>query len=175
MLDAHAHGAGDSPEWQPRWNELTETIERQRAAMKAAGQSTEEYDRNIKKDVRRFLKDEQHLSDSEIDARLAGAADPLDVVKPYLKGDKDARMLEENLRTMPADASPVTERTAAATPGEIAAANDAPAPPVHLDALSAAASLTAAGILVSETDDATHGLQGQERDTQTQRGTGSPT
>jgi hypothetical protein len=94
MLDAHAHGAGDSPDFLPRWNALVEKTERQHAAMRAAGQSTEEYDRNLNASVRRFLK-AKGLSDAEIDKRPAASNNPLDAVKPYLKNDKDSRDLEQ--------------------------------------------------------------------------------
>jgi hypothetical protein len=98
MLDLHAHGAGDSPEFMPRWNALVAKTERQRAAMRAAGQSTEEYDRNLNTSVRRFLKDEKHMTDAEIDKRLSGGVDPLEVVKPLLKHDGQSRALERQSR-----------------------------------------------------------------------------
>lgn len=81
MLDAHAHGAGDSPDFLPRWNALVEKTTKQRAAMHAAGQKTEEFDRNLNTAVRRFLK-AKGLTDAEIDARLASGRDPLEAVKP---------------------------------------------------------------------------------------------
>lgn len=83
MLDAHAHGAGDSPEFMRRWNALAEKTARQHAAMRAAGQSTEEYDRRIAAHVRAFLK-HQGLPDTEIDKRLAGTANPLEAAAPLL-------------------------------------------------------------------------------------------
>lgn len=95
MLDAHAHGAGDSPEFMPRWNALAEKLQGQRAAMRAAGQSTEECDRNLAASVRLYLKETARLSDAEIDERLAGIANPLDVVKPFLKKSHASRKLEE--------------------------------------------------------------------------------
>ena len=104
MLDLHAHGAGDSPDFLPRWNALVDKTERQRAAMHAAGQSTEEYDHHVKDSVRRFLKDEGKLSDAEIDKRLAASANPLDAVKPYITSDSAARNLTHRMQYS-ADAS----------------------------------------------------------------------
>jgi hypothetical protein len=73
MLDANPRSANDSPEWQSRRDKLTQTIHRQRAAMVASGQSTDEYDRNVASDVRRFLK-AKGLTHAEIERRLNRAA-----------------------------------------------------------------------------------------------------
>jgi len=52
-----AHGAGDSPGIHAALERAgSPRPERQHAAMKAAGQSTEEYDRNLTTSVRRFLQ-----------------------------------------------------------------------------------------------------------------------
>jgi hypothetical protein len=47
MIDARAHGASDSPDFTPRLSSLVETVRRQHAAMRAAGQSTEEFDDSL--------------------------------------------------------------------------------------------------------------------------------
>jgi hypothetical protein len=98
MLDQHAHGAGDSPEFAGRWQTLAEKAQKQRAAMHAAGQSTEEYDRNVREAARRFLHDEAHLPDAEIEQKLKGETDPLRVVEPYLKNGHAARLMEETVK-----------------------------------------------------------------------------
>ena len=77
MLDAHAHGAGASPDFLPKWNAIAEKAERQRDAMRATGQSTVEYDRRIDESVRRYLH-QKGVPEAEIDDRLAHAANPID-------------------------------------------------------------------------------------------------
>jgi hypothetical protein len=155
MLDANAHGAGASPQFMPHWNALVTKIQHQHAAMRAAGQSTAEFDSHVTASVRRFLK-AKGLSDAEIDQRLRASADPLDAVKPFLGNDHDSQGLEHTLRSA-ADAiqtasplvPPRTEAGAGATPA------DAPSA-VHLDALGA--KLKAAGVQISGTTHAGHGL-----------------
>jgi hypothetical protein len=97
MLDAHAHGAGDSPDFMPRWNTLVEKIGRQRDAMQAAGQSTAEFDSHVTTSLRSYLK-AKRLSDAEIDARLKAYANPLDAAKGLLKDDRDSHYLERKIR-----------------------------------------------------------------------------
>lgn len=97
MLDAQAHGAGGSPEFAPRWNRLVEATKRQHAAMRAAGQSTEEFDRNLVASVRQYLKN-KGLTPAEIEAALASSADPLDAVAPYLKTEQDAQGLGRSIK-----------------------------------------------------------------------------
>ncbi len=92
MLDAHSHGAGASPEFLPRWTRLVETTQRHREALRAEGRDTTEFDRNLVASVRQYLRT-KGLSELAIDAALAGGADPLDAVKPYLKSEKDAQAL----------------------------------------------------------------------------------
>lgn len=155
MLDAQAHGAGNSPEFMPRWNALVQKTERQRAAMQAAGQSTAEFDQNLTTSVRSYLK-AKGLSDPEIDNRLAAAANPLDVVQPYLKDDSDSRSLESKVeRASPLAVTPQSlprvESTNVVPPSPIESA-------INLNA--AAANLKAAGVQMSDVGDAdpTHGL-----------------
>lgn len=97
MLDAHAHGAGDSPDFAPRWERVTSAIESQRQIVQMQGHSTEEFDRNLAASVHRYLKS-KGLSDDEIAARLALDADPLAAVKPYLQSEEDAKALDAALR-----------------------------------------------------------------------------
>jgi hypothetical protein len=166
MLDAHAHGAGDSPDFMPRWNALAEKTQRQRTAMRAAGQSTEEYDRNLKASVRRFLKDEAHLSDAEIDKRLAEVADPLDAVKPYLKDDKESRHLEKMTTTMA-----VAAHTAASALPRVVASDDTPTEaPTTITVDAVTAKLKAAGVQMSDTASTGHGLAIQKPAAKTELG-----
>jgi hypothetical protein len=87
MLDLHAHGAGNSPDFTPSLNAMVNKSDAQRNAMKAAGQSTKEFDDRLHTSLHRFLKDEKGLSDSESDKRLGTFANPLDAVKSFLKDD----------------------------------------------------------------------------------------
>lgn len=96
MLDAHAHGASDSPEFLPRWNRLVETARKQHELMRAEGRSTDEFDHNMQDSVRHYLKF-QGLSDHEIEARLAASADPLEAVKPYLHSEHEAQALNQSM------------------------------------------------------------------------------
>jgi len=59
----------------------------QRNAMKAAGQSTEEFDHRLDAAVRRSLKYEKGLSGAEIDKRMGTFANPLDAAKALMKDD----------------------------------------------------------------------------------------
>lgn len=85
MLDAHDHGAGASPQFMPKFNAEAEKVERQRNAMKAAGQSTEEFDHRLDAAVRRSLTYEKGLSGAEIDKRMGTFANPLDAAKSLMK------------------------------------------------------------------------------------------
>jgi hypothetical protein len=94
MLDAQANGAGASPDFMPRWNDISKAARGQRDAMQRAGQSTEEFDRNIRQTVRRFLA-AKGLSETEIDTALSASPDPLKAVEPYLKNAQDVQLLEK--------------------------------------------------------------------------------
>lgn len=96
MLDAEAHGAGESPDFAPRWNQLRDQLSKQRLLVEAEGLSTEEYDRNMQSSVRRFLK-AKGVSEAEIEAKLKATADPLDAAQPYLTSAKDAETLKAEL------------------------------------------------------------------------------
>lgn len=161
MLDAHAHGAGDSPEFMPRWNALAEKLERQRAAMHAAGQSTEECDRNLVASVRQYLKEKARLSEAEITALLAKAANPLDAVKPFLEKGHASRSLDE--------AAVIIMDTARTKPEElprVEAVGDDPKPdiPMTVDPDALRARLKAAGIVTGDNTESVvgHGLPSQK-------------
>lgn len=94
MLDAHAHGAGASPEFLPRWNRLVEQLHQQREALRTAGKSTEAFDRQLREDIRAALQREG-LSAKQI-AQVLAADDPLRAVTPHL-ADQSARDLEIRL------------------------------------------------------------------------------
>lgn len=104
MLDAHGHGAGDSPEFASRWSEITQVLDKQRTAMRAQGLSTEECDHNLRDSVRRYLAG-KGLSPEQIDAQLRQSADPLDAVKPYLRTEQDAKSLQAEVVTQPVASS----------------------------------------------------------------------
>lgn len=77
LLDAKAHGADDSPEFDATLSKATETWRTQRAAVAGAGISTKDADQALASDVRRYLA-QQGLSPAQIKARLAVSSDPLD-------------------------------------------------------------------------------------------------
>jgi hypothetical protein len=156
MLDANVHGAADSPDFLARWNALAVKAERQRAAMRAAGQSTDEYDHRLGESVRRFLK-ARGLSDAEIEKRLAGHANPLEVVKPFLRPDHAGRALEEKAQLLRHVEQAAPQPLARVEASDAAA--PAPAPPtVILDSISA--KLKSAGVKMTETAETVpaHGL-----------------
>lgn len=151
MLDAHAHGAGNSPEFLPQWNRLVEATERQRAALRAEGRSTEEFDRNMVASIRRYLRD-KGLTEAQIDAALADAANPLDAVKPYLNDEKEAKGLER-LAVLADDVVINKEAPTAITVGiSLPTAADQSATPIVTDAPDLAdvmAAFKAAGVTVA--------------------------
>jgi hypothetical protein len=162
MLDANAHGAGASPQFMPHWNALVDKIQRQHAAMRAAGQSTAEFDSHVTASVRRFLK-AKGLSDAEIDQRLRASADPLDAVKPFLSDDRDsqdlAAKIERTAVKPEAPALPLPRAEAVAIPD---------AAPPTIDAGALGAKLKAAGLQISDNADAAgHGLAVQKLPTKT--------
>jgi hypothetical protein len=108
MADAKAHGAGDSPEFEGRWNELVTSTQRLRDAARANGVSTDEFDRNLRDDLRGILKS-KGLSDTEVASRFAANPDPLEAVKAYVKGDDDFQKVQrttQRAQTMAAMISP---------------------------------------------------------------------
>ncbi len=108
MLDAHAHGAGNSPDFKSKWNSLTDTAKQQHDAMQAAGQSTAEFDQHVTAGVTRYLK-AKGLTENEINARLAASSAPLDTVKPYINSaDKGGKAQDD-----PAPQSPSIDAIAA--------------------------------------------------------------
>jgi hypothetical protein len=159
MLDAHAHGAGGSPEFMPRWNALADRLQCQRAAMHAAGQSTGAFDRDLTASVRGFLK-AKGLPDAGIDARLAGSASPLDAVRPFLKDDHASRQLENRMELTVAPTAPFPPLPRAGMTGD----GEAPAAPLTIDPEAMRARLKAAGILtVSSAEPVSgHGLSVQK-------------
>ena len=138
LLDAKAHGADDSPEFDATFNKATETWRNQRAAVAGAGISTKEADQALTHDVRRYLA-QQGLSTAQIEARLAVSADPLDAAASIEKADT---------------------KEAAVKPAEVVAAPSQPvAQPNELD--DAMAALKAAGVLPppAQPTAAMHGLK----------------
>ena len=97
MLDAHAHGAGDNPDFQDKWDELAAKTDRLRASMRTTGRSTEEYDKQIREDVVAFLN-ARGLNDGQIDEALQKNVNPVDAVKPYLESNKASTTLANDIR-----------------------------------------------------------------------------
>jgi hypothetical protein len=158
MLDADAHGAGNSPDFMPHWNALVQKVEAERAAARAAGVSTEEFDRNLRDSIRSFLK-AKHLSDAEID-RVLSSADPLEAVKPLLRDEHDTRVLEEKVQL-----SRHIEQAASTQPvARVETSTSAPTreAPISIDAMAAAmsAKLQAPKLQVTDAGDTApaHGL-----------------
>jgi hypothetical protein len=163
MLDAHAHGAGASGDFLPRWERLTATLHRQRQAMQAAGQSTAAFDHGIAEDARDYLR-HRGLSPAEIEAKLE-ANSPLEAVKPHLTSTRDVRALERATWRSAQDA-PLSLQI-------VPASEVAPADPAGASDLGVmAAKLRAAGVQVetSPLHAAGHGLavgEGRQPDLRT--------
>lgn len=113
MLDAHAHGAGNSADFASRWDRLIETTRRHRDALSTAGQDTREFDTRIERAVRRHLKT-KGMSDRDIDAALSRAANPLEAARLSLasaaeaiamKSEIDYRLRDDQDRAPPAVAA----------------------------------------------------------------------
>jgi hypothetical protein len=137
LLDAHAHGAGDSADFAPRWNEITQALDKQRSLMRAQGLSTEECDQNLRDSVRRYLAG-KGLSPDQIDAQLRQSADPLDAAKPYLRSERDVQALQTAVETQAVAELPKVVTVSAQSPGASA----------EFEALTA--SLQARGVVVTD-------------------------
>lgn len=83
MVDAYAHGAGESPEFNERWDALVESTTKLRVAAISNGQSTEAFDNNLRDDLRAILK-AKGLTDAQIDAHFVAHADPLEAAKAFV-------------------------------------------------------------------------------------------
>lgn len=97
MLDAHAHGAGDNPDFRNKWYELREKTDRLHASIRTAGRSTEEYDKGISDDVTAFLK-AKGLSDAQTREVLAKSKNPLDAVDAYIGKDSESTKLANDIQ-----------------------------------------------------------------------------
>lgn len=95
MVDAKAHGAGDCPEFQQRWDALVTTTEKLREQIRRNGGSTKEFDDRLRDELRATLK-AKGLTDAEIDARFAATPDPLQAVKAYMKGGDDVAQIQRS-------------------------------------------------------------------------------
>lgn len=99
MTDAKAHGAGNSPEFESRWNELVATTQRLRDEIVRSGGSTKEFDDKLRDDLRTIMKS-KGLSDAEIDARLAAHADnPLEAAKDFVGETEIQRLSNDTVVT----------------------------------------------------------------------------
>jgi len=116
MVDAHAHGAGDSPEFQQRWNELVATTGNLRDAVRRSGGSTAEFDNRLRADLRTILK-AKGLSDAQIDAQFAGHPDPLEAAKAYVAGEDELGALREHIDGLAQERSPASPTAPEASGG----------------------------------------------------------
>lgn len=149
MVDAKTHGAGDSPEFQQRWNNLVATTEKLRDAVRRSGGSTAEFDDHLREDLRRILKS-KGVSDAQIDEQFAAHPDPLEAAKAFVAGNDDVATIGQAARRAAATDSPHIHETDAP-----------PLPPAPLS--SAIAKLAAAGVGVdsapcSDADNFEHGV-----------------
>lgn len=83
LADAYAHGAGNSPEFREKWDALVASTAKLRDAAAASGISTEEFDRNLREDLRRILKS-KGLSEAQIDAHFAANPNPLEAARAFV-------------------------------------------------------------------------------------------
>lgn len=155
MLDANAHGAGDNPDFRPKWDELEEKTNKLRSSMRAAGKSTDEYDRQIRGDVIAFLK-AKGLSEGEIKDALAKNGKPLDAVKPYLGSDDETRHLVNTIGI--GNSSRETK-----SPAPVSNERRPDDQPVSIDLDAMNAKLVAAGLTgAPNTESSGHGLSIQK-------------
>jgi hypothetical protein len=159
MVDADAHGAGRSPEFRQRWNELAGTTARLREQVARSGGSTAQFDERLRGELRATLR-ARGIADSEIDARLAAhPGDPLAAVQDTMRSADDLRAIDRSVsqigyrESMPTPAAPTI----------VAVANQ---PFVAVGMNDIVAELRAAGITAAQqpTDhEFAHGVTGQER------------
>ena len=109
MVDAKGHGADQSPEFGQRWNSLAATTDRLRGAARATGQPTEEFDHNLRDNLRRTLK-AKGFTDAEIDARFAATPDPLQAARDFV-GTDDRTPAKPAAAVAPAEHPPVQSLT----------------------------------------------------------------
>ncbi|MDH4745885.1 hypothetical protein OMP43_17810 [Sphingomonas sp. CBMAI 2297] len=155
MADAKAHGAGNSPEFQQRWDALAASTEKLRDEVRRSGGSIHEFDNRLRIDLRAILKS-KGLTDTEIDAQFAARPDPLDAMKAFV-AEKDLDAIAAKLRADGASpaAGPMKET---ATPSPAAAS----VLPENIN--DAVSDLKAMGFAVTEHDAAAepvHGVSGK--------------
>jgi hypothetical protein len=83
MLDAGAHGADRSPEWQKRMEQMDEVRGNLRAAMRENGKDAKVADAIERDSTRAFLKS-KGLSENEIDQAMRRGHSVAAVIEPYL-------------------------------------------------------------------------------------------
>lgn len=153
MVDAKAHGAGESPEFQQRWNDLVSTTEKLRDEVRRSGGSTKEFDDRLREDLRRILK-AKGLTDAQIDAQFAAHPDPLEAAKAYVQDGETTQRVSisiSKLGNRMTDASTIVA---------------APAPVLTLNFDDVAAELCTTGTVTAEQQAESpfaHGLQSAER------------
>ncbi len=83
MLDAGAHGADRSDEWQQRMKRFDEVGENLHAALRETGHDTKAADAIDRESTRAFLK-AKGLSESEINQAMQRGHSTAEVIEPYL-------------------------------------------------------------------------------------------
>lgn len=103
LVDAEAHGAGSSPEFNATWDNSAAAYTRLQTDIRRAGGSTREADERLTRDVRQALR-RRGRTDQEIDAIFAAhGGDPLAVAEATREAPIQARGPE-------ATPAPVAER-----------------------------------------------------------------
>lgn len=115
MTDIKAHGGGDSPEFQARWDALVATTGKLREEVRRSGGSTAEFDNRLREDLRRILR-AKGLTDAQIDAQFAAHPDPLEAAKAYVASDDDFLAVRQSTEKIAATSEPATTIVAAAAP-----------------------------------------------------------
>lgn len=122
MVDASAHGAGENPAFQQRWNELVATTQRLRDEVRRSGGSTQEFDDRLRTDLRGILQ-RRGLTDAQIDAQFAAHRDdPLAVARVHV-AEEDMGTLDCALRSADHGARMTTGAAVLQTASELAGTN----------------------------------------------------
>lgn len=173
MADAAAHGAGDSPEFQRRWDKLTASTEALRTQLIREGKDVSEFDKHLREDLRAIMR-AKGVPDTQIDALLAAHRDnPMDAMKEFVaeqKGVISEREITDLTRKAQAYKEEAAEKTTAARATGPARPTDIPAA-----ALDAMADLKALGTSVANHDVSeppSHGIIVSSSGTSRQVGTG---
>ena len=93
MVDAKAHGAGNSPEFKAQWDALAETTEKLRAQLVREGKDVSQFDQRLRDDLRTIMRT-KGVADKDIDALFAAHGDsPLEGAKAIVNDGSDFQRL----------------------------------------------------------------------------------